>query len=157
MIAERRDYAPHEYQPLITNHIIDVPRCAVWVGMGMGKSVATLTALDLLFLAGETHPALIVGPLRVARRTWPNESKKWNHLRHITMSSLTGSEEERRLALKYDASVYTVNYENLEWLVRHWGDRWPYRTVVGDEATRLKGFRLKQGTKIGRASCRERV
>jgi SNF2 family DNA or RNA helicase len=122
-----REYEPHAYQPLITNHIIDTPRCAVWVGMGMGKSVATLTALDMLFLAGESHPALIVGPLRVARRTWPNDARKWKHLRHVSVLPIVGSEEERRLAMKYDASVFTVNYENLEWLVQHWGDRWPYQ------------------------------
>lgn len=150
MIAAR-DYEPREYQPLITNHIIDVPRCAVWAGMGLGKSVATLTALDMLYLAGETHPTLIVAPLRVAKRTWPTDARKWNHLRHINVMPLVGSEEERRLALKFDASVYTVNIENIEWLVNHWGKRWPYRTVVSDEATRLKGFRLKQGTARARA------
>lgn len=141
-----RDYEPRAYQPLITNHIIDVPRCAVWAGMGLGKSVAALTALDMLFLAGESHPALIIGPLRVARRTWPNDARKWKHLRHVSVLPIVGSEEERRLAMKYDASVFTVNYENLEWLVQHWGDRWPYSTVIADEATRLKGLRLSVRT-----------
>lgn len=149
-----RDYTPREYQPIITNHIVDVPRCAVWAGMGLGKSVATLTALDMLFLAGESHPVLIVGPLRVARRTWPTDAKKWNHLRHVNVMPLTGTEIERRMAMKLDASVYTINGENIEWLVNHWGDRWPYRTVVWDEATRLAGFRLKQGAARPRALAR---
>lgn len=150
----RRDYIPRAYGPLITNHILDHERCAIWAGMGLGKSVCTLTALDLLFLAGETHPVLIAGPLRVARRTWVNEAKKWNHLRHVNVIALTGTEAERRVALKLDASVYTINYENIEWLVNHFGERWPFRTVVADEATRLKGFRLKQGTARARAMGR---
>lgn len=122
--------------------------------MGMGKSIATLTALDALFLAGESHPVLVIAPLRVAKNVWSSEAKKWSHLRHIHVLPIVGSEAERRSALKYDASIYTVNFENLVWLVDHFGDRWPYATVVVDEATRLKGFRLKQGTERSRALAR---
>lgn len=140
-MTDRRIYTPHPYQGPITSHIIDVPRCAVWAGMGMGKGVATLTALDALFLAGEDHPALVLGPLRVARDVWPNEAQKWQHLRQIHVLPLIGSEAARRDAMNYDASVYSINYENLEWLVDYWGERWPYRTVVSDESTRLKNYR----------------
>jgi hypothetical protein len=108
---------------------------------------ATLTALDALFLAGEDHPVLVLAPLRVARDTWPEEARKWNHLRHVSVMPIVGSESERRAALKYDASVYTTNYENLEWLVELLGERWPFRTVVADELTKLKSFRLRQGGK----------
>lgn len=150
-MSERRDYTPRPYQHLITGHILDVPRCAVWAGMGLGKSVSTLTALDMLFLAGESQPALIIGPLRVAKNVWPTEAKKWRHLRHVHVLPIVGSEAERRISLKYEASVYTVNFENLPWLVQFYGDRWPFTTVVADEATRLKGFRLRQGTERARA------
>jgi hypothetical protein len=138
----------------MTNHMLDVERGAVWATMGTGKCVATLTALDLLFLGGETHPALVVGPMRVARDTWRNDALKWKHLRHVNVMPIVGDQEQRRRAMAYDASVYTVSFENLKWLVNHWGDRWPYRTVVADESTRLKGFRLKQGTATPRALAR---
>lgn len=150
-MTARRDYTPRPYQHLITSHIIDVPRCAVWAGMGLGKTVSVLTALDMLFLAGESPPALVVGPKRVAKKVWGDEAKKWEHLRQISVMPIVGSEEERRIALKFDASVYTTNYENLEWLVEYYGDRWPFKIVVLDEATRVKGFRTKQGTKRARA------
>ncbi len=140
-MTDRRPYTPRAYQGPITSHIIDVPRCAVWAGMGMGKGVATLTALDALFLAGEDQPALVLGPLRVAKKVWPTEARKWHHLRQIDVMPVIGSETERRAALKYDASVFTINYENLEWLADYWGDRWPYSTVVSDESTRLKNYR----------------
>lgn len=139
---ERKPYTARAYQGLITGHITDVPRCAVWAGMGLGKTISTLTGLDNLFLGGEDAPALVLAPLRVAKNTWPNEARKWQHLRHIDIMPIVGSEAERRLALKYDVSVFTCNYDNLQWLVEHWGDRWPYRTVISDEATRLKGLRL---------------
>lgn len=141
-----RVYEPREYQGYGTAHIIDVPRCGLWAGMGLGKCVMTLTALDALFLCGDGYPALVLGPLRVARDTWSKEARKWHHLRNISVMPIVGSETERRMALKYDASVYTTNYENLPWLVDHFGDRWPFRTIIPDESTRLKGFRSKQGT-----------
>jgi hypothetical protein len=127
--------------------MLDVPRCAVWADMGLGKTVSTYTALDALHLAGESHPTLVIAPLIVARDTWPDEARKWEHLRQIDVMPIIGSEAERRMALRYDASVYTVNYDNLVWLVEHFGDRWPFRTVIVDESRRLKGFRLKQGGK----------
>lgn len=135
----------------MSNHIIDTPRCNLFVPMGMGKSVATLTALDTLFLGGESKPALVIAPLRVAKNTWPLEARKWQHLRHISVMPIIGNEDERRAALRFDASVYTINYENIEWLVNHYGERWPFSTVVADESTRLKNFRLKQGGRRARA------
>lgn len=138
---QRRDFTARPYQDLMVGHILDVPRCAVWAGMGMGKTVSVLTALDALFLAGDDHPALVLGPLRVAKKVWPDEAKKWKHLRQVHVLPITGSEAERRISLKFDASVHSINYENLEWLVQFWGERWPYRTVVSDESTRLKNYR----------------
>lgn len=143
----RRPYTPRPYGRMMTDHVLDVPRCALWADMGLGKTVCTYTALDALYLAGESHPTLVIAPLLVARDTWPDEARKWDHLRHIDVMPIIGSEAERRAALRYDASVYTCNYDNLVWLVEHFGDRWPFRTVVTDESRRLKGFRLKQGGK----------
>ena len=145
-----RTWQPRGYQPPVIEHILGVPRCAIWAGMGLGKTVSTLTALDALLMT-ESAPALVLSPLRVARTTWPEEARKWNHLRNVSVSAIVGTETERRQALRLDASVYTTNYENLPWLVEYYGTRWPFRTVVADESTKLKGFRLRQGTKRARA------
>lgn len=141
----RRDFTPRPWQPPMTGHLLDVERGALFCPMGTGKTTATFNALDALFLSGEDHPVLVCAPLRVARDTWPEAAREWNHLRHVSVMPIVGSESERRAALKYEASVYTVNYENLEWLVEYWGERWPYRTIVADELTKLKSFRLRQG------------
>jgi len=151
---KREDYTARGYQQLIGQHILAYDRCAVWAGMGMGKTVSTLTALDACMMAGESHPTLILAPLRVARSTWPDEARKWNHLRNTTIMPIVGSEKERRAALRYDAALYTTNYDNLPWLIEHWGERWPYRTVVIDEATKVKSFRLKQGGKRAQSLAR---
>jgi SNF2 family DNA or RNA helicase len=128
-------------------HQLEHERCGVWAGMGLGKTCSTLTTIDSLILAGESQPTLVLAPLRVARSTWPDEARKWEHLAHLDIMPIVGSQSERLSALRYDAPIYTCNYDNLVWLVEHFGDRWPFKTVVSDESTRLKSFRLRQGGK----------
>lgn len=142
----RQAFTPREYQHAIIEQVLDLPRCAIWAGMGMGKSVGTLTALDILELT-EPGPALVLAPLRVAASTWPDEAAKWAHLSNVEVSAVVGTPEERRAALKRPATIYTTNYDNLPWLVEHFGNKWPFRKVVADESTKLKSFRLKQGGK----------
>lgn len=146
----RQTFTPRVYQRAIIQHILRTPRCAVWAGMGMGKSVATLTALDMLALL-DPAPALVLAPLRVAASTWPDEARKWEHLRGVIVVPVVGDAAQRRAALKQPATVYTTNYENLPWLIEHFGDAWPFHTVVADESTRLKSFRLRQGGKRAQA------
>lgn len=137
------------YQQLMIEHMQRVPRCSLWAGMGLGKTVSTLTALDQLSLVEEVWPVLVLAPLRVARTTWPEEVRKWAHLRHLKVAPIIGSERERLQALHGPrADIYTMNYENLPWLIdvlKRANRKWPFVTVVADESTRLKSFRLKQG------------
>lgn len=140
-------FTPHPYQQLMLEHAATHEREATWAGMGMGKTVATLTFLDYLQAAGEHEPTLVLAPLRVARSTWPDEVRKWDHLRDLDVVPVVGDERARRYALRKASPIYSTNYEQLPWLVEHYGDRWPFRTIVVDEATRLKSFRLRQGGK----------
>lgn len=147
-----RDFTPRAYGQLITDHIIENPRCGVWAGMGMGKTVSTANAIEQLALV-EPGPTLVLAPLRVARTTWPDEIRKWNHLHHLTVSPIVGSERERLAALRHGADIFTCNYEQLPWLVEHFKDgaTWPFTTVISDESTKLKGYRLRQGTARAKA------
>lgn len=152
----RREFTARPYGALITNHILDVARCGVWAGMGMGKTVSTLNALDLLELA-EPGPVLVCAPLRVAQSTWPDEAAKWSHLRNLEVTPIVGDVKARERALlrafSFSASVFTINYENLPWLLdtlERWKKPWPFRKIAADESTKLKGFRLRQGTQRAR-------
>jgi len=146
----RQAFTPRAYQHQIIDHVLEHPRCAIWAGMGMGKTSATLSALDALELV-EQGPALVIAPLRVAVSTWPDEAKKWTHLSHLEIVPIVGTVTERRSALARASSIYTTNYEQLPWLVEELNGRWPFKTIVADESTRLKGFRLRQGTSRARA------
>ncbi len=137
-------FVPRAYQPPLIQHFQSVPRCAGWADMGLGKTVSTLTALDFELAMGG-GPVLVLAPLRVAKNVWGTEAAKWDHLKHLRTVAIVGTAAERKRALHTSADIYTTNYDNLPWLVHECGDRWPFRIVVADEATRLKGFRLQQG------------
>jgi SNF2 family DNA or RNA helicase len=139
-------FTPRDYQCAIIRHIIENKRCAIWASMGAGKSASTLTALEDLYLIEGVYPALVIAPLRVATSVWSDEASKWAHLQHLRVSPIVGSAQERCQALRKHAEIYTINYENLPWLVEHLGEDWPFPTVIADESTKLKGFRLRQGT-----------
>lgn len=140
-------FTPHDYQRPAMQWLYNKPRCALWMPMGGGKTVTTLTSLENLSVVDDVYPVLVLAPLRVAKTTWPDEIAKWDHLKHLRVSTICGSAKERQAALDAEADIYTMNYDNLVWLVEALGDAWPFKTVVADELTRLKSFRLRQGSK----------
>lgn len=148
----RRDYVRRSYQHAISAHQLGVPRGGTWAGMGMGKTAETLSTLAALDLVD--GPALVCAPLRVAQSTWPDEAAKWQHLAGLDVVPIVGGKAQRRAALRRQAPVYTTNYEQLPWLVEEMGQAWRFPTIVCDESTRLKGFRLRQGTQRAKALAR---
>jgi SNF2 family DNA or RNA helicase len=141
-MIQRRDFTPRPYQKLMIDHTLSVARGGLWADMGTGKSVATLTAVDALLTAGEVNKVLVIAPLIVARDTWPDEARKWNHLKSIEVMPVLGDPTSRIRALNRDASVFSVNYENISWLVDYLGDRWDFDMVIPDESRRLKSLRI---------------
>jgi len=140
-----------EYQHQIVDFILQNKRCNLFVPMGMGKTVSVLTAIDLLKLFESPFPVLVIGPLRVIISTWSDEIEKWPHLSHLRVSVVTGTPAQRKAAVQKDADIYCINYENLPWLDKEVGSNWPFKTVVADECSKLKGFRLGKGTKRAKA------
>jgi SNF2 family DNA or RNA helicase len=135
------------YQKLIIDHILDKERCNAFVPMGLGKTISTLTALNNLALVDDS-PTLVLAPLRVAQSTWPDEVKKWKL--DLPVTPIVGTAEARAQALREDSAIFTINYENIPWLVdwfKYNPRPWPFKTIVADEVTKLKGFRTRQGTK----------
>lgn len=150
-------WMPKEQQVAIRDFIIATPRCNVWSSMGSGKTSAALTALDILWLAGSRfHPVLVIAPRRVARDTWPDEVAKWDHLKHLRVSKILGTPEQRAAAALAEADVYTTNYESLVWLVEFFGGQrfWPFKIIIADESRKLQGFRMSHGGKRAAALSR---
>ena len=139
-------FKPHDYQQFAIDFIKGHPNAAVFLDMGLGKTVITLTALDdLLFDSFEVSRVLVVCPLRVAKTTWPQEIGKWDHLRHRRYSVIVGTPKERIAALGRPAELYIINRENVEWLVKHYaGRKLPFDMLVIDELSSFKSYQAKR-------------
>lgn len=138
-------FKPHKYQEFAINKIIETPYIGLFLEMGLGKTVSSLTAVDLLmndYL--EPNKVLVIAPLRVADDTWAREVEKWDHLKHLTISKVLGSADERRKALRRDADIFVINRENVEWLVSEFGSKWPFETVIIDELSSFKSHQSKR-------------
>lgn len=138
-------YKPHNYQRHATQFILDHPQAALLLGMGMGKTISTLTAINtLIYDRYEIRKALIIAPVRVARDTWPAEIKKWDHLQHLTISPIIGTATQRHHALATQADIYTIGRENIPWLIKNVGKRWPFDMVIIDELSSFKNPQAKR-------------
>lgn len=137
-------YSPHDYQSYATEFILEHPVAAILLQMGLGKSVITLTAMQELFRKGEIRKALVIAPLRVARDTWAEEIRKWDHLKELTYSVAIGSAEERRAALRRPVQIHLINRENVPWLVEHQGKKFDYDMIVIDELSSFKNWEAKR-------------
>ncbi len=137
-------YIPHDYQSYATQFILDHPIAAVLLQMGLGKSVITLTAIKALLDRGEISRVLVVAPLRVARDTWPQEIRKWDHLAGLTYSVAVGTAEQRIAALQESVNIHIINRENITWLVEESRLPFQYDMLVIDELSSFKNSQAKR-------------
>ena len=138
-------YKPHKYQTFAIEFIKNNPIAAILLDMGMGKTSIVLTALNyLMFESFEVQKVLIIAPLRVARNTWSDEIRKWDHLNGLRYSIAVGTAAERRKALMADADIYIINRENVPWLVEESGLPFDYDCVIVDELSSFKNWQAKR-------------
>jgi SNF2 family DNA or RNA helicase len=132
-------YTPHIYQDHATKHVIENDFSGLFLEMGLGKTVSTLTAInELMFDRMEVNKVLVIAPKKVAEDTWTGESEKWDHLKHLRISLILGSEVKRKEAIKADADIYVINRENVAWLVGLYGTAFPFDMLVIDELSSFK-------------------
>ncbi|WP_294181033.1 DEAD/DEAH box helicase [uncultured Clostridium sp.] len=138
-------YKPHNYQEYSQEFIINNNHSALFLECGLGKTVVTLTAIDeLMYDYFDVIKVLVIAPLRVAEDTWTSESEKWDHLKHLKISKVLGTEKERTSALNHKADIYVINRENVVWLVKYYGRYWPFDMVVIDELSSFKSSRSQR-------------
>lgn len=131
-------YRPYGYQKAAIRWVLEHPRCALLLDMGLGKSSITLTAIQLLMDDAEVSRTLVVAPKKVAETTWTAEAGKWEHLKALRVVKVTGTEKRRKLALASDADVYVIGRDSFVWLVGLYGGNLPFDVLVIDELTSFK-------------------
>ena len=135
----------HDYQKKAVNFQCTHPNSMLWLDMGLGKTIITLTSLTHLLTTGFLRGVIIVAPIRVIRLVWRQEAAKWEHTRHLRFNMVTGTKDQRTRALLRPADVYLVNYENLGWLAETIQtyfvkkDRpMPFNGIIWDEISKMK-------------------
>lgn len=137
-------FIPWNYQQYAINHILDHEASGLFLDMGMGKTVSSLTAIDNLLFLGEASKILVIAPKRVAEDTWSTEVEKWDHLKHLRISKILGTKKQRKEALYKDADIYITNRENVDWLVDECHKSWIWETVIIDELSSFKSSKAKR-------------
>ncbi len=124
--------------------ILEKPRCGLFLDMGLGKTVSTLTAVQQLIDDCEIDRILVVAPKKVAETTWSTEAEKWEHLHDLKVVKVLGTEKQRCLALSQKADVYVTGRDNFVWLVGKYGGSLPFDALVIDELTSFKSAKSQR-------------
>ncbi|MGB0467741.1 MAG: SNF2-related protein [Pontibacterium sp.] len=154
----------HDGQQEAVAHMLEHDGSMLWLGMGSGKTIVTLTSIIERMKAGQVQKVLIWGPLRVVQAVWAREARKWSHTQHLRCSLIHGNRQQRRRALFADADIYLCNYENMNWLTEELMHYYisqdkplPFQMCVYDEVSKLKnantarmngGKRDRQGREV---------
>lgn len=133
------DFKPHPYQRYAIDRILNTPGVGLFLDMGLGKTVITLTAIQkLIYDFWAVSKVLIIAPKKVAEATWQTEAGKWEHLLGLRIETVLGSAKRRAEALERAADIYITNRENTEWVVNYYRTAWPFDMVVLDESSSFK-------------------
>jgi len=128
----------HPYQEKIVSFIKDKKRVLISVFMGAGKSICSLTMIADASDSFMFNKVLVIAPLRVCRSVWATEPSKWQHINHLNVVDCTGSARQRAASLMKPAQIFTINRENVTWLVDTLGDKWDFDAVFIDESSSFK-------------------
>lgn len=133
----------HKYQKACVEHIIEHPFCGLFLDMGLGKTVSTLTAINyLMYDYCEIDSVLVIAPKRVAESVWQEEAQKWEHLKHLSFSKIVGSPQQRMNAIAHKADVHIISRDNVAWLCALFGGgKLPYDMIVVDELSSFKSYK----------------
>ena len=148
------EFKPHDYQKHCIEKIITTKKTGLFLDMGLGKTVTTLTAVkELKYNRFEVRKALVIAPKKVAEGTWSREASKWDHTRMLRVSPVLGSQSKRVKALNTPADIYIINRENVCWLVDYYKNDWPFDMVVVDESSSFKSHKAKRFKSLASVSC----
>jgi len=129
----------HNYQELAVQHALENKQSGLFLDLGLGKTISTLTAInELIYERFEVEKVLIIAPKRVAEHVWINEISNWSHVKHLSISICIGTEKQRKAALRAKADIYCINRENVPWLIAHFRGEWPFDMLVIDELSSFK-------------------
>lgn len=153
----------HNYQKQVGNFMIKNKKCAIFLAVGLGKTLISLAVLEKLYKHERGH-ILVIAPKAIARATWADEIDKWDI--KIPYQSLIvnekGKDYSKKKRLEQYQSVfrnpvrtmYFINQDLITDLVDNMPVNsngqtiWPFSTVVIDELQNFKSSSSKRFKKL---------
>lgn len=141
----RQHFKPWDYQRYCINRLLTGDALGLFLGLGLGKTVITLTAVnDLKYNRFAVRRCLVIAPKKVAELTWTTEAAKWEHLKHLRIVPVLGSQQKRIKALNTPGDVWVINRDNVKWLAEYYRNAWPFDMVVLDELSSFKNHQAQR-------------
>lgn len=148
-------FKPHDYQSFAIDRMVEQENLGLFLDMGLGKTIITLSAIvELRYHRWAVRKVLVIAPKTVAMATWQKEAARWEHTQCLRFATVLGTAKQREKALEQTADVYVINRENVQWLVDYYRQQWPFDMVVIDESSSFKNPQSKRFKKLRTQLCR---
>jgi SNF2 family DNA or RNA helicase len=142
-------FIPEDDQIKMFRHLVSKGRRkALFVGMGRGKTAATLMAAKDV-ISDTAGGALVIAPLNVCLLTWPDEIQQWDTFRKLRVANLRTSEGMLDWHTG-SADIYIINWESLPVFIRKVmahtkrGQQLPANIIIYDELSKAKSHSSKR-------------
>lgn len=145
-----------QFQRAAGDFIREIRKCALFIDMGLGKTVSVLTVLRDLAEDFEIGRVLIIGPPRVIKQTWPEEIRTWEHTRDFTFTVIDGTPKRRMQRLTQATEIHLLSHDLVPWLDDLVGDIHDYDVIIIDESSRFKNQATKRWKAMRRLVQRAR-
>lgn len=144
-----------EYQRAAWLFVKQVGTCALWIDMGLGKTIIVLSHVAEKIFEYDWSRVLVVAPPLVAADSWPVEIATWQHTQHLTYQELDGDTANMREQLKRPFDIDGISIHKLQRLAKAFkkGDKVPWDCIVFDEASMLRSKKSKRWKSAVRLSA----
>lgn len=155
MVTELKLY---DYQKHLVDYILQKRRCGLYLPMGRGKTLISLTSACKMLDAGIARHVLVVAPPRVAKNVWLQEMARWDRLCGWRDRSVlaVGNPDQRRATIDLHAPITIIPRDSMGWVMDNFGPWWD--TIIIDECQGFKSYASKRFRSLARiASAAQNV
>lgn len=126
-----------DYQRAGIEIFLKKKRVGLFLPMGMGKTIITLSAIQYLSDSFMVSRTLIVTTKRIAQTVYTEELNEWSHLKYLTHSIAVGTPKQRKIAVESDSDLLIINFDNIRWLYENYPNL-RFNCLIVDESTGVK-------------------
>ena len=126
----------HDYQNKALDFVMMTKRAALFLEMGLGKTVIALTLIDDLMDMGIVKSALVIAPKKLLKMTWLSELIKWDHLWLQEMTIIEGNVVNRKVQVGKGEGLFGVSVDSVATYHELYEKKWD--VIIIDESVKIK-------------------